>query len=412
MHTDATNRRTRKRALVITGAGASLEFGAPCTAKLTQLVRESVSADQFLRQFGADQACKRIDDTLGAYLAGGSAAVNFEHIFHCAQEILSTTFEPTPGAVNEFRSILFPFVGRWVALNEKDALTALVRGIPEIIFRELSGASDKPRVNLTPLASFINNLRETHITRIYTTNYDDFILQAVPALYHAFDPTPGPGPKRFEAETFWASTDKDCVFHLHGSVHFGFPPPSHGTDDLNALRWFDDRAEARLHSSYNGSPERQMDGSVYLPSALITGFDKLSRMQQTPQSHYYANLARDAMIADVIFVIGFSLLDLHINARLAEARRRRPSPPLLFVDLWRGSFLRDTRWDIGRKETEMLHALRMFIVGDYYRDNATSISPGWTVAEDGSCAVWDRGFLAFLNALDDLPRILDRLEAV
>ena len=403
---------SRKRALVIAGAGAALEFGVPSTSELTKLVREKTSTDDVMRRFGADQACRRIDETLSAYLDGGSNAVNFEHIFHCAQEILSNTFEPTPGAVNEFRPILYPFVGRWVALNEQTALTELVRRIPELLFSELSAASDSPRMSLTTLADFVDYLRTTHVTRIYTTNYDDFILQAVPDLYHGFDSTSGSGPRSFEPETFWASADKDCVFHLHGSVHFGFPPPSHPRDDLNALSWFHDRAEARLHSSYTGSPERKMDGSMYLPSALITGFDKLSRMQQTPQAHYYASLARDAMTADLILLVGFGLIDLHINARIAEARRRRRSPPLVFVDLWPGSFLCDTRWDMNHKEEEMLHELRMLIVGDKYRDNAAVIGPGWTVAKDRSCAVWDRGFVAFLNALDELPDVMSRLKPV
>ncbi len=66
-------------------------------------------------------------------------------------------------------------------------------------------------------------------------------------------------------------------------------------------------------------------------------------------------------------------------------------------------------WDMGRREIEMLHALRMLIVGDYYRDNAIPIEPGWTVAKDGSCAVWDKGFVAFLDALDDFPEVLRQL---
>ena len=409
---DTAHAPARKRALVIAGAGAALEFGAPSTSDLTEVVRKRASTDDVMRDFGSDQACRRIDETLSAYLVGGSGAVNFEHIFHCAQEILANTFEPTTGAVNEFRPILYPFVGRWVAVNEETALTQLVRHIPEFLFSELSTASDNPRIPLAPLEGFVDFLRETYMTRIYTTNYDDFILQAAPDLYHGFDSTPGAGPRSFEPETFWASVDEDSVFHLHGSVHFGFPPPADPGDDLNVLRWFHDRAEARLHSSYSSSPERKMDGCLYFPSALITGFDKLSRMQQTPQAHYYASLARDAMAADVIFVIGFGLVDLHINARIAEARRRRPCPPVVFVDWWEDSFLCKTRWDMGRKEIEMLHALRMLIVGDYYRDNAILIEPGWTIAKDGSCAVWDKGFQEFLKSLDELPKILGRLRSV
>ena len=387
---DAARTRSRKRALVIAGAGAALEFGAPSTSDLTEIVREKISTNDVMRRFGCDQACRRIDETLSDYLVCGSEAVNFEHIFHCAQEILANTFEPTAGAFNEFRPILYPFVGRWVALNEETALTELVRRIPDVLFAELSAASDSPKVPLARLAGFLDFLRETYVTRIYTTNYDDFILQAAPDLYHGFDPAPGGGPRSFEPESLWASFDADSVFHLHGSVHFGFPPPSHPSEDLNVLRWFHDRAEARLHSSYSGNAERKMDGSLYLPSALITGFDKLSRMQQTPQAHYYTSLARDAMTADVIFLIGFGLVDLHINARISEVRRRRPCPPLVFVDWWKESFLRETRRDTGRKEMEMLHEMRMFILGRDYRDNVMSIEPGWTVAKDGSCAVWVR----------------------
>lgn len=180
---------SRKRALVVAGAGAALEFGAPSTADLTELVRERISADDVMQHFGCDQACNRIDEKLSDYLVGGSEAVNFEHIFHCAQEILANTFEPTAGAFNEFRPILYPFVGRWVASNEQTALTELVRRIPELLFSGLSAASDDPRISLALLTEFLDHLRKTHVTRIYTTNYDDFILQAAPDLHHGFDTT-------------------------------------------------------------------------------------------------------------------------------------------------------------------------------------------------------------------------------
>ena len=183
-----SKKERRTRALVVTGAGASLEFGAPSTAELTRRVHERLVSDESLRQFGADQAYQRINDTLASYLRGGQAAVTFEHVYHCAQEILSTTFEPTPGAVDEYRPILYPFIGRWAALNEEDALRALVRYLPEILFSELSAASDEPKIPVTPLSRFVERLRRDHVTRIYTTNYDDFVLQAAPDLYVGFDP--------------------------------------------------------------------------------------------------------------------------------------------------------------------------------------------------------------------------------
>ena len=402
-----------KRAVVVAGAGAALEFGAPSTAALTERVREEVGSDAWMQASGGRDAFRRIESTLAEYLKPdpyiGGARINFEHIFHCAQEILSETFPPTAGAINQFRPILYPFVGRWTALDEEKALRALVQFIPGVLFDALSDASART-ADLAPLTAFIDFVREDHVTRIYTTNYDDFILQAAPDLCYGFDPSQSREPKAFDGESFWASTHKDCVCHLHGSVHFGFPPPTHPTDDLNALRWFDDRDEARRHSKYRGSETGKMDGTQFIPSALITGFDKLSRMQQTPQAHYYASLAQDVLTADVIYIIGCGLLDLHINARLSEARRRKCAPPLIFVDWWPGSFLCDTRWCLGPKEVEMLHGLKMLIVGDQYYDRAEAGPAGWTVAKDGSCAVWDRGFRRFLNDQHGLEQVLGYLK--
>lgn len=75
-----------------------------------------------------------------------------------------------------------------------------------------------------------------------------------------------------------------------------------------------------------------MDGSETIHTALVTGFDKLGRLQERPLSHFYASMMRDVMRADVIFVIGSGLGDLHLNALLHEARSRQPPTPLLFVD--------------------------------------------------------------------------------
>ena len=415
MTNDTSSRHRSKRALVVVGAGASLDFGAPSTADLTDRLRHRVNGDKWMESSGGKEAFRRIHDTLDGYLTSdrpdGNPVTNFEHIFHCAQEILSATFPPTPGAVNEFKPILYPFLGRWSALDEEKALTALVNFIPEVLSNELSAASARPSMPITSLAKFIALLRRDQVTRVYTTNYDDFILQAAPDLYHGFDRAEGTEPRAFQPESFWPSTDRDGVFHLHGSVHFGFPSRPHPGPDDRTLHWFDDPADPLRRTTHAGSWESRMDGTQFISAAILTGFDKLSRMQQTPLAHYYAGLSHDAMKADVIYVIGSGLLDLHINARLAEARRRRPAPPLLFIDFWPESFLCDTRWEVAHKTTQMFHELNMLIIGDGNEHRATSGPTGWTLAKDGSCAVWDKGFRFFLGSLSSLEReVLPRLQ--
>lgn len=397
----ATERK--KRAMVLVGAGASLEFGAPCTARLTEIIGQKVGDDTWMQECSGDSTYREILKTLAGYLQGGTCAVNFEHIYHCAHELLFT-FEPGSRAVNEYRPILQPFICRRIETDER-ALQELVRYMAKFIFEELSAICERPTANLDLLTSFLGRLRKDHITRIYTTNYDDFLLQAAPDLYTGFDSEPSPDAKLFDRRAFWRATDIDCVFHLHGSVHlaFGHPPPD---ADLGDLYWFDDRAAALCRSSYHGSGEQRMDGSQIVRTAVITGLDKFSRLQQRPLSHYYASMARDAATADIIYVIGYGLGDLHLNTWLAEARRMKPTPPLVFVDWWPNSFLSDTDFEPDRKATKMLHTLHMRVNNHYGGDEDGS---GWTLAKDRNCAIWDKGFLAFLKTPSELDCVLTEL---
>ena len=324
----ATQRK--KRALVLLGAGASIEFGAPGTAKLTQIIKKKVCGDKYMRCCGSDHAYLGICKVLADYLQDSACAVNFEQVYHCAHELLST-FEPTPGAVNEHRPILTPFLTRRIEVNEQ-ALRTLVKCMGNFIFSELSRACEEPENRLEPLAAFIAKLRKEHVTRIYTTNYDDFLWQATPDLYTGFGSTWSPEAKSFDLETFWQATEVDSIFHLHGSVHLGFGPPQASDSDLGALHWFDCRAEALRYSSFNGSGKQRMDGGEIMRTTVITGLEKLSLLQLQPFSHYYASMARDAMMADIIYVIGSGLGDLHVNTWLGDARRKNPMPPLVFVD--------------------------------------------------------------------------------
>ena len=229
-----------KRAFVLMGAGASIEFGAPSTADLTVSVGNRVLADEWLVRNGSADAWSEIRDTLTLYYEGGADAVNFEHIFHCAHELLFT-FEPLPGTVDEYSPVLVPFLNRRLDFT-RDSLRELVIFMSRFIFAELSEASERPASSLDPLAAFIDRLRHEYVTRIYTTNYDDFILQAVPDLYVGFNRDQTCRVENFNRGAFWQGLNRDSVFHLHGSVHLAFGLPQ--TPDLWSLSWYNDRAEA------------------------------------------------------------------------------------------------------------------------------------------------------------------------
>ena len=156
-------------------------------------------------------------------------------------------------------------------------------------------------------------------------------------------------------------------------------------------RWYtifaDSMSSKRSYGDWVSRSSAGAGFSHFIPSALITGFDKLTRMQESPQANYYASLAGAAMTTDIIFLIGFRMVDLHINARLAEAHRRRRCPPLIFVDFWEHSFPRHERENIGRKELDMFHDLQMFTVDADFYDNSTAVPCAWTFANDRSWAI-------------------------
>jgi hypothetical protein len=139
----------------------------------------------------------------------------------------------------------------------------------------------------------------------------------------------------------------------------GFQHPPRG--EIGGLFWFDDRDEALKHSSFAGSSPSRMDGTSVLLSAVITGLEKLSRVQQRPFAHFYSMMARDAMRADIVFVIGSGLDDLHLNTWLGEARSRTPKPPLLFVDYWSKRFENDTYFELDQKTIQLFHKLQVHI---------------------------------------------------
>ena len=393
-----------RRALVVTGAGASLDFGIPGTAELTGTIEAQVLADKFSRCCGADSAYKEIRDKLAGYFQGGASAVNFEHVYHCAHELLFT-FEPPPTTLDEYRPILVPFIEGTLTADER-ALRTLVERMAKFLFDDVSTACDRSTASLAPLTDFVDKLREDHITRVYTTNYDDVLLRAVPDFYTGFDTASRPGPSRFDPHGFWDAMDADGLFHIHGSVHMAAPHPMLSGAGPGELCWFEDRAEARLRAFSTGSGLRRMDGTRVASTALITGLDKLSRLQRSPFLHYYASLTRDATVADVIFLIGSGLFDLHLNTWLSVARRRVPTPPLVFIDCWPDGFLDSTSFDIDPKTTVMFHALGMRVDIDI---GALDSGDGWTLDKDHTCAVWDRGLRALLLAPGEVDRILAKL---
>lgn len=332
---------------------------------------------------------------------------HFERLYHVLHEL--DVLRLTPNAVPKFRPVMYPFLYAKKTYHEH-ALRTAAKTMLQTIYETVSHACESPKQPLDPLMSFLSLLEERYLPRIYTINYDDFFEQAGTDGYFSGFIRPANGCYLFDPGAYWREWDKSGCFHLHGSVHMGFPNPASGDTEIGEIAWFPSRADALQHFAFTGSGIDRMDGTDLMRSAIVTGLDKLGRIQQSPFASYYSGLAREVMEANAIFVIGSGLADLHLNAWLNTVRRFKPHVPILYVGYWSGDvsdFYSKIRFERGDLELSLFHDLKIDLTK--IPESDFKMFDGWTIDTNKKAAVWADGFQSFLNAPDALKTVLTRL---
>jgi hypothetical protein len=185
----------------------------------------------------------------------------------------------------------------------------------------------------------------------------------------------------------------------------GFP---HHGGDIGELAWFESTTEAIKYSNFSGSGIDRMDGTTIDRSAVLTGLDKLGRIQEKPFSFYYAGLGAELTEADLILIIGSGLADLHLNNWLRDARTQSPKTPLIYVNYWQNnlSLYNNYNFDLTDQTISMFHDLKINLAN--LRESDFCHIENWTVDENSRSAVWSGGFVAFL-ASEHFGSVLRRI---
>jgi hypothetical protein len=413
--------RVKPRAVIIMGAGASVEFGLPALKGFGASILARLRADDAAVRTGATEAYLQVRTALMEYYSDlqdpdrpdiAEEEAHFERIYHVLQEL--EALRVSPGAVSKFRPVMMPFLEQRLhfppgpgPFGGNPALGAACDSVVKAIYATASEASAKPKISLDPLRRFFTSLESTYTPRIYTTNYDDFALQATDGYYTGFGPPKG-AYGVFDRQGFWAAWDRPAIFHLHGSVHLGFPREHDSNLAMAGMAWFESRQDALQHAAYSGSGPARMDGTTYGHSAVITGLDKLNRLQESPFCYYHSAMAKDLVGATVILVLGNGLADRHLVTWLHEARVRNPKIPLLFVSKWQShQELINKGRGPGELEIAMIHGLRVPL---FEFSTGAKIIDGWLVHEPSASAVWVHGFQSFLDAPAAMSQVLAALD--
>lgn len=399
----------KKRILVLVGAGASVDFGIPHTRDLTEALEREMEDDQYCVHVGGVEAYRWVKAKLEEYYKAEPGEAHFERVYHALHELAAIKLHD--GAVAKYRPVLHPFLRSEHTLTN-DALSTAAKTMLRAIYKIVSMSSAAPKRSLAPLTAFIEGLQLNAVPRIYTTNYDDLFSQAFPRFFTGFTHKKD-GYSLFSPRDYWTKWESSGLFHLHGSVHFGFPlgQPKRDPDvGIGDLAWYDNKEEAIKHAHGGGSGRSRLDGTQIETSAIITGLDKLGRLQQSPFLSYYGGLTREVNEADLIVVLGSGLGDLHLNSCILQARRGKSPTPIVYVGWWKDEDLREAiRWGPSDQIVAMIHDLRI----DLGRDGQMQydVYPGWSINTDSRAGVYAGGFYKFLEDPTTYSKVLEKIGA-
>ena len=379
------------RITVILGAGASVEYGAPSTAELTDKVEQKLKQDDWVKHNDAFATYLFIKEKLQNFLVD-SKAVHFERIYHCIHELIKFSRKTEEGFVDEYRYLLQPFLSldKASGLLKEKKLRCLEQKYIQFIYEIVSSSCENPKRRFQPLQEFINTLKSKNILRVYSLNYDDFCFQADPSLYTGFEDK---AEGTFLKNDFWSMENRHSLFQVHGSVRMGSPSPSKSFD-FHDLAWFQNREEAKKHAFRSGSGSREMDGGSSQLHPIITGLSKLSRIQHIPFNYYYAMLPKDLFASETVILAGYGMNDLHINSWLKQSRVANPNQKIIIVDYLPE---KDLSFSEGRRAIEWVHSLRVK-ANEPFKWKIAPEKKDWHFDPESNAAVWINGFQSFLTS--------------
>jgi hypothetical protein len=158
---------------------------------------------------------------------------------------------------------------------------------------------DKNNRGMNDFNRFIDSIfsKSSNTRRLYTLNYDTWF----PNFAGYFD---GFTENRFNRSKVIQDRDVDCHYNLHGCILWNYGKVY---DKL-------DKPEKRKH--FQSSSEYTIAREAILPSPIISGYNKLSRINSSPFLEIWHSFTSDCFSGNIVIIIGYSFSDPHVNNNL------------------------------------------------------------------------------------------------
>ena len=143
---------------------------------------------------------------------------------------------------------------------------------------------------------FLMGLKQNRgLIRYYTLNYDLLPLKIYDGFFNGYD-----NIGKIDVESIVKSKYTDVYYNMHGSTNASF----------NKIK------AGYIHGFKTATT---FENNFLIQSPIIAGYNKLNRLFGESHFHFYNSLIGDCYNADVIYLIGYSFGDIHINSAVNGA---------------------------------------------------------------------------------------------
>lgn len=319
---------------IIFGAGASVPFFYPRlnTSYLTRKVSDIDEWDRVMRkyrQYEPNNVLVSPADVMSVIdeITRLKSDAHFEEIAEVIDKISSVGFDHLPrnNMMNLQMSVMASqgFLGN----NATKPLGPEWRDVP-FLFREIIAEaileleSNHKAENYLELESlqrsFIGHVSEmSENTSVLSFNYDDCVINSLEGLgfEKGFSSAGQYYLRQLDTEKFMKA--KKVVYFPHGHVKFQF------TDNDNVTFWGDSEVANQerwegVNGAHMGSTLTLLNGkyAYNFNTFITTGQTKDDSLNHLPYSAYYQRLASDLANSNVVYIIGYSFGDDHVNRLL------------------------------------------------------------------------------------------------
>jgi hypothetical protein len=311
--------KEQKRIVILTGAGAAYPWSEGKVT--TKTITEEIKSDPFCSKIYVELEQKYFDKD----------SINFETIINAIERIFLYYRGRQGHFDSDFPALFCPkeMIKRQFPLYEKgqdkdqtvvDIVAVygkIIETISDLIAKYdaiLKNPSNEMNSKLCGFLDFISKKR--NYLRSYTTNYDQMFIDVTKGSIEQLSFFDGFDPKTndYDLSKILNSDHENCYLNLHGSIYWD------NTKLLNSFGYKLKKANKPFSDNFNLERYRIKESNPsepFIESPIITGFNKLQRINQEPFNAFANAFYRDCHKADIFIFIGFSFNDSHINMCLA-----------------------------------------------------------------------------------------------